>query len=628
MKNKTGESEFPLFDGQPAFEEVLHFGQPANKSANELHLSTTIIETIFFAFVCVLGIHVPLTILAQQIKLPFNEYLFISPLITIFCLVGVARIQSVNIRQAPHKDYSILLWLFLLGLICATLSIFTHRISTDDYFYVPNAVYFLDHPTEPLDFAVHFLVRTPNDPIISQSQGTALTYEYFRSVIAYYLRADFLTVYYLSGVVMAFLLPSAYYLLINRFVNNSKNAVIGTFISIALILVSLQGKGFANPAFRHAYIGKTSVLSIGIPIFCAFSIGFFIRPSLRNWILLSASTIAFVGMTTSASVLLVILAIVLLGSSIITTGLTKMNLPALKNKIYNSWLYLTSLWFLFIYSLFLYLQIRRGATSSNPFEIDGPTNFGDPLRAFLGPGFPFTLILMGISLILVFMWVKDWQRKFLLLWMTLLVLLFINPFSAQLMINTFIPSNIYWRLFYLTPFPLSAGGAIANLPFRSYVSYIFSLTILIFAIVFYLAVNQQQGTLLFSINKLPVQDLDVARQITGAAPHGIMLAPENLYGLIPMIDGFHPQIRTREDGDKFWLTKNESEMRENASRFAGGNLSFINDFSHLLNKNIVETIVLRKTIFEGASTDKANGILNKNGFKYRKIIGDYVIVWK
>jgi hypothetical protein len=179
-----------------------------------------------------------------------------------------------------------------------------------------------------------------------------------------------------------------------------------------------------------------------------------------------------------------------------------------------------------------------------------------------------------------------------------------------------------------------------------------SLILLASAIIAYLIFAHLQGILSFSIYDLPLNTLDttpkvvdgqlynlyniesplttldIAQKIADAAPKGVMLAPPELCGLIPMIDGFHPQTRTRKDGNRTWFSTEERVIRENASNFTAGNLRYLKSFSQLLKEDIVRTIVLRKTIFDGPLEGKTKIILQRNGFTHEKEVGDYLIVWK
>ena len=57
------------------------------------------------------------------------------------------------------------------------------RISHDLFYYVPNAVYHLQNPELPMDFAIHF-IATGGEPCSSSFGATSLPFEYMPAVIA------------------------------------------------------------------------------------------------------------------------------------------------------------------------------------------------------------------------------------------------------------------------------------------------------------------------------------------------------------------------------------------------------------------------------------------------------------
>ena len=62
--------------------------------------------------------------------------------------------------------------------------------------------------------------------------------------------------------------------------------------------------------------------------------------------------------------------------------------------------------------------------------------------------------------------------------------------------------------------------------------------------------------------------------------------------------------------------------------FVGGDPAYSADFIHLLSKNIIETIVLRNTVFSNMGTENVSDVLKNNGFVHQKLIGDYIVEWK
>jgi hypothetical protein len=611
---------------------AIEFPPPTGDSHLKQPLSIAVVETIFMAFMLVLGFQAAFTVVAQQLGISFQTYLLISPVMMITGLGITIWLQWHVFKQIGIIDKRILGGLLLMGILLAMLPLITNRPTTDDYFYIPNAVYALEHPTQPMDFEIHFLIGAATDkPIISQSQSTSLAYDYFRAVIAHYSKIDFLTVYFRFGMLTGFLLPLAYFLLISRFTSDTRRAFDGTLIAICLLLLSIEGpRTFAIAFFWDAHLGKLILFSIGFPVFAAFSISFFKNPSIKSWIALFACVAASVGMTSSAAILLPGFAFVLLAAFILTAKLGAGLSLDWKTLLFHGVSYLSCLGYAFIYALFLYFQLEQGNTTGNPFDLSGQSDFLSNLFYFSSPYFPFTLTSIVLSVAAVCIFVRGWQRKFLVAWMAILFLTFLNPFATPILIGAIIPRNIYWRLFYLMPFPLMASVSAVSAPIYKTIQKV-QYVILPIAVATYLLVIYQQGYLSFSLDQLPVQNLNIAREISKVAPQGLMLAPSNLSGPITMVSADHPQMITLPTALIYWLVplgqKKDAISRTVVDGFIMGNNQYLQQMTNLVNAYPkIRSIVLSRNAME------KNTILLKflkdEGFTKSLSIDEYILVWK
>ncbi len=252
------------------------------------------------------------------------------------------------------------------------------------------------------------------------------------------------------------------------------------------------------------------------------------------------------------------------------------------------------------------------------------------MNIFSSPTAPFYLLtpaLIVITPILLAVLVKGWQAKFILLWTVLLAGLFINPLVAPVMMNTIVIREIYWRLFFLAPFPLAGSLVAVASPSRRLTIPLAS-ALMAGALLAYLVFAQTQNILGFSVYDLPLDTLDTARQIATTAPAGVMLVPMRLNGIIPMVDGFHPQIEGDYFANRFWLAPKDVELRENAATFAGGKPVYLGSFRLLLRQKIVRTVVLDNSLFDMPAAAKIQNILQRNGFVHQEVIGGYLVAWK
>ena len=295
------------------------------------------------------------THVAQLTHLDFTAYAFIALLLAL----AVTAVAYFTLRRAftsaPHLDRATALLLIAVCLIGMLLALIINRPNVDDYYYVPNAVYYAQHPSAAMGFEVHFLYSEPQ-PIVSAFYSTSGPYEYVQAAAAHILGVNFLTVYYVLGAaVIGSMIPLAIFLLLTDFSTNATSAAVGTLITIAAVL--LMGETdltFGNISLARAFEGKTLLLAVGVPLFACFSLDYFKRPGVMRVLALFCLATTMVGASASAVFVLPALAVVLAISHLLTTAdqghfaLTR--IPG----------YVAGMAYVVLYALFA-LDARRGA---------------------------------------------------------------------------------------------------------------------------------------------------------------------------------------------------------------------------------------------------------------------------
>lgn len=595
-------------------------------------LSIVVIETFFMALMITLGVHTPLTIIAQQWGMPFQTYRFVSLLLIIISLILTLWIQWNSFKQVKIIDKEVLGWLVLFGSLCAILPLITNHPTPDDWDYIPNAVYFLQHPTESMDFKIHFLYGYQGIPIVSHSQATSLAYEYFRAVIVSFIHVDFANIYFRSSVLTGFSLPLAYYLLTTRFVTETRRALTGTVVGISLVLLSMEGpRSFGIQAFWDAYLGKLFFLSVGISIFAAFSISFLVNPSIKDWLFLFVCTMAMAGMTSSAIILYPVLAIILFVAFTFTIGLHSRHQLDIKKALSIGVLYFSSLVFGVLYAFFLYIQIKRGVTTGNPYNLSGSSIFADQFSYTFHPTMPITLVLFFLSMFAVGIFIRSWERIFILSWVVILFATFLNPLFTPWAIDTIVPRNIYWRMFFLMPFPLIGSLVGSTLSFKTAQKILLGL--LPFSLAVYILVTYQQGFLSKDMKELPFENSNIAIKISESAPKGLMLAPSQLAGPITIVSSEYPQMVGRREDMLYWLGAQNQQadaiLRINVGELLmGKNQDFPAFFQLLKAYPQIRSIVLRREVAsEIFKNETLFSLLKRRGYKQSLIIEAYILLW-
>lgn len=219
------------------------------------------------------------------------------------------------------------------------------------------------------------------------------------------------------------------------------------------------------------------------------------------------------------------------------------------------------------------------------------------------------------------------------------IVLFLNPFVAPVIIKHITSPNIYWRLFYLYPFPLTL--AISNavvitkirkskpiIKYPLWITYLV-LIVLAFSSSFTKTIFHPGNEVRFPPEyKLPAELNSLAPKIVKHAPEGTMLAPPELSGVIPLFSSSFPQIRVRENGLKLWfdscgLPPQAANTRIKASEFVGGKDEEFDSFAQFLDAEgkLLNTIV----IHQSALDKNVQKQMLRYGFTYRIKVGSYLI---
>ncbi|MGC1377909.1 MAG: DUF6077 domain-containing protein [Anaerolineales bacterium] len=602
--------------------------------SNEHALSTVIAKGLLLAMMLILGVLAPFTFIAQLTGMSFRFYSIIGLLLALLSAAYAVRIFIEDYRNIREHDTKILILLLCLGILGLVLALLTNKTNIDDYNYVPNVTYFLQNPGKPMDFLVHYFYAAPPAPfVLSYNQITSMPYEYSQGILARFTKVNFLDIYYIfMPAIMGFMIPLANYFLLSKFTKNTTLALMGTTITVVLLLTLTEiERTFGNFAFPRIFQGKAVMISIGIPCFAAFSLAYFAQKSLKGWVSILATVTALVGVSNTSALLFPILAGILL----ISWGAAEWH--TLKTKkmsfLIDGFFYLTGCSLAIFYLLFLFIKLKVNGGSDDPFSLINGLTFWDNMRLLINPNFPLTIIVVALMLLLTIFAVKGWQRRFVVAWALAMIALFLNPLAAKFLMGTLIPNIIYWRLIYLLPFPISAAvcmSAVINKFESKYklainVSVCALLALSVFGYLFHFSNGNQLD---FATYKLPANDLRNAQAIVAVAPKGVMLAPENLYGIIPMISSSSPQIRTRSEVKGFWISFQEGVKRDNASSFVGGDLKYEADFIYVINQGLVDVVVCQSDVLDSPGGEKVMAALKKNGFAHKKVVKDYTIFSK
>jgi len=600
------------------------------KMGNNQSASVTIVSMLFSLFAILLAGLTVLTHLSQVLHISFRSYAIIAVGICVLLFLYWVTVFRKQITRVEIRDTKSLLFLLGLGIISGIVARLVSSLNPDDYYYIPNAVFYAQHPEQAMGFQVYYLYSN-TDPFVSIFWATSSAYEYILAIAAYFFHFDFLAVYYQAGaVVTGFLIPFAIFLILVNFSDDTLSAVVGAMVAVGIVmLLGETEKTIGNLFFVRAHQGKAIILSIWLPVFIAFTISFFRQHTLWNWVVLFCIAILSVGLTSSAVILLVPLSAILALANWLGEN---QKLKEIKPYL----VYFMAMGYEVLYALYNYKYATTYLNMKSPANWGWPKDFWGHLYFFINPQDPVTPIAVIVFSIACIFLVPKHQRKFLLIWIASLVVLFLNPLVAPLIIKYMTSPNIYWRMFYTLPFPLVCGlfamaahGKLqARMGQKSYIS-----ISLIFIFLAGLNFVLPSSVLTYVGNPYITQDFSLESRIAEIAPPGVMLAPPEIAGKVSMIESAHPQMRIREIAERVWLysqeRKEEAEMRIEASNFCdSGNAEKKQYFLDLLTQygKDLRSVVMIDDVF-GQNPGLEN-FLAENGFTHYKALEGYVVIWR
>jgi len=342
------------------------------------------------------------------------------------------------------------------------------------------------------------------------------------------------------------MIPLVWFYVISRFSFSGRATVFGAFIiCLSLLLMGEQHRSFGNFAFNRIFQGKTVLLTIGIPLFAGLTMDFFRKASLKRWLYLFVSSMALVGFSSCACMLVPLLAVVL------------------------------------------------------------------------------AIVLLGKR-----------DRRFLIIWIVSMLVCYLNPIIAPILIKHVTSRLLYWRVFYLYPFPLVVGLSAAALTLRLESQKVIWQRVVFGAVILLLLLGHLplwspsvfRGRTKLGFPRYKVRDLTLAEEVLAlAVPPGTMLAPPGVCLLLPLLSCKYPQMFIRKDAIFMWMAQHgeqiEAVSRMRASYFLGGRVNQENfeSFLWVIQKHrYIRSIVAAHGVAQ-ANNSYIERLLIEQGFTERRL---------
>jgi len=580
-----------------------------------------------------------LTHIAQVLGIPFSTYVIIAVGAALLLTIGVLWNNNIKaVRSIVSAHPAVVLTLLMCCLMSSLVCLASHRPDMDDSYYVPNVVYYLEHPDEEMGFNIHF-IDSGGEPFVSYHFGS-FPFEYSQGILAHVLSTHYLNVYYLLvPALFGGMIPLVWFYLISRFFPSSRAAIAGAcLVCLALLLMGEQHRSYGNFAFNRIFQGKTVMFTVGLPLFVALSVDFFHGPTLRRWFYLFLTSIAMVGFSTCAAVFIPVLALVL------AAGCCFSYVDNLKSRFLRIVCYFTSLFYPVLYAITFLIFSLSQIGGVNPAENSWPANtFLEHVKFVLDGKIVLFLLISTTSSALLFVQKRD--RRFLVIWIVSLIVLFLNPVVAPFIIKYVTTKQIYWRLLYLIPFPLVIGLSGAALamrldklqPGRRQIIFV---AVAVFLLLAHLPASSssvfRHGPL---VTRLGIPrykaNIDQARQVLELdPPSGTMLALGTVSRSLPLLTAKYPQLIVRQHGILMWMaqrgTVEEAVHRIRARYFLEGKYARENleSLDWVLRKyTSIQSVVAHRHVAE-ASDFFLFRLLKNFGFTEYKLSDDLAVFYR
>ena len=563
--------------------------------------------------------------LARAIDLSFRT-LAVAAAITGLVVGGLTAVfLRREWRQARTRDIRTMLVLALAALIGAALASVYSRPDGDDHLYVPEAVYAMTFPDEPLGYTVHFLYQEP--AIQSVVVGTAQPFEYAQALLASGLGVDFLFVYHILVVALVgAAVPLAAYSLLRHLSEDTLTAALAAALSI--LILTLMGDTKYTPgslSFTRLFQGKAVLLSAGIPFFMAESLAFFRRPGLQRWIHTAIVATALCGLSSTAFFLVPMVAL--------ATGIGCVAALRVKRPILTLAWYGACTGYLVTFALYASRTVGNYLGAGGEGAGSWPSTFSGYVTRVFGASLPISGLILIVGFAFGAIFLREWSRRFLLVWVGACVLLYANPLVAPLWIRFATGPAAYWRVYFVVPAVALIGagliGVLQTLRARPGMQALFmaGLALLVAWLTIVPgspSIYRQGGTTGWPRLKVSAEALEQARTIVTNVPPGVMLAQEEPSGVIGMVRGGYPQLRIRVEPMHDWLSGSEGERRLAASDFTGGELANEAAFRDVVGSHPeLSIIMVRQEPFQVVQE-----FLREHGFIHQLEIGEHMIVWR
>lgn len=453
------------------------------------------------------------------------------------------HLKASKTDRRDRIDVTFAVCVLLLSTATGFLATSINRPNIDDSVYATKAVFYRENPDQPLDKRINWIVGLPTSAEVPAFQY----YETIQASLSYLFNVPYLELYHvIFPAIVGFLMSLGTLLALSVFERRRWVLAIGLLL-VSLVTVSLgeTERAFGNFSIARAFQGKILFFAAGLPIWLYLSLRFFASRRLDTWVALLATGVCLLATTNSAMVLLPLFAAVIFAAYVCSGGwiFTRKNVEL--GLVYVSTL--TPV----VWAAWEFRSIAERSLGSRSLIATGyPLTFGGQLDFFINHRYPLTAILFCAALAVTLLYSA--HRRFFAAWVVLMFVMFLNPVAIGFILRTVAPETIYWRLFFLLPFPIIVAIAFFAIPkIETKSALVTGLVLVAFAAAIWgptSVIRGQNGTTLgWPGFKIEEPALSAIREIATTVPAGSMFAPVSISSTLLIYSSQYRQFYMRDD---------------------------------------------------------------------------------
>jgi len=204
-------------------------------------------------------------------------------------------------KNGPEVGRNELRVLHGLAVACALFTLFVVRPRSDDSFYLNMAVSVVDYPRQEL-LGLMMLHGPASDTLAAQPMFPPYkvhSFELLGGLISYVTGLPAAAViHFVFATLLGWLVPFALARLLRMLIPRDWLFALIVVLSF-YVIEGTAARGYANHAFVRLFNGKAALLTIGVPLICAYGLRFGAGPSRLRFALLGLSQVAAVGLSST-----------------------------------------------------------------------------------------------------------------------------------------------------------------------------------------------------------------------------------------------------------------------------------------------------------------------------------------